>query len=168
MQPLQAFSSARPFDSRLRPPVDNRELEIDQRNGMKKYIASDGEGFDTSTACIRRHLEKCIELGRRGGEQDRHEAYRELGTALHTLEDFLAHCGCKHQSALNCLAETAAQPTTSSWLFISSATKMSSAMSVTEFVSERPLANLFLLCKCMKPQRILATARFRQLDMTAL
>ena len=27
-----------------------------------------------------------------GGESDKFEAYRELGTALHTLEDFLAHC----------------------------------------------------------------------------
>lgn len=27
-----------------------------------------------------------------GGEKERFEAYRELGTALHTLEDFLAHC----------------------------------------------------------------------------
>ena len=26
-----------------------------------------------------------------GGEKERYEAYRELGTALHTLEDFLAH-----------------------------------------------------------------------------
>lgn len=27
-----------------------------------------------------------------GGEKEKFEAYRELGTALHTLEDFLAHC----------------------------------------------------------------------------
>lgn len=26
------------------------------------------------------------------GEKEKFEAYRELGTALHTLEDFLAHC----------------------------------------------------------------------------
>lgn len=62
-------SNAQQYDSRLRPPVEDRELEIDQRNGMKKYIASDGEGFDTSTACIRKHLEKCIELGRRESRQ---------------------------------------------------------------------------------------------------
>lgn len=84
-------SDARQYDPRLRPPVEDRELEIDEQNGMKKYIASDDEGFDTSTKCIRRHLEKCIELGRNGGESDKFEAYRELGTALHTLEDFLAH-----------------------------------------------------------------------------
>ena len=57
-------SDARQYDPRLRPPVEDRELEIDEQNGMKKYIASDNEGFDTSTKCIRRHLEKCIELGR--------------------------------------------------------------------------------------------------------
>lgn len=104
---------------RLRPPVKDEELEIDHNNGMKKYIATEGRGFDTSTYCIRMHLRKCIELGRSewralsveksnvvdyisarllfllsidGGEKERYEAYRELGTALHTLEDFLAHC----------------------------------------------------------------------------
>jgi hypothetical protein len=58
-------SNAQQYDSRLRPPVEDRELEIDDRNGMKKYIASEGEGFETSTECIRKHLEKSIELGRR-------------------------------------------------------------------------------------------------------
>ncbi|KAK9898368.1 Het-C-domain-containing protein [Cystobasidium minutum MCA 4210] len=84
-------SDAQHYDMRLRPPVKDEELEIDPNNGMKKYIATEGQGFDTSTYCIRMHLRKCIELGRNGGEKERYEAYRELGTALHTLEDFLAH-----------------------------------------------------------------------------
>lgn len=52
-------------------------------------MASEGEGFDTSTAHIRRTLQRCIEYGRRarGSEgPDLWEAYRLLGTALHTLE----------------------------------------------------------------------------------
>lgn len=49
---------------RLRPPVRDIELEIDPNNGMKKYIATEGEGFETSTSCIRMHLRRCIELGR--------------------------------------------------------------------------------------------------------
>ena len=61
---------------------------------MKKYMATEGQGWDTSTACIRRNLEACIEHGRRarGREcDDLWEAYRLLGTGLHTLEDLLAH-----------------------------------------------------------------------------
>lgn len=57
-------SDAQRYDMRLRPPVKDEELEIDPNNGMKKYIATEGEGFDTSTSCIRMHLRKCIELGR--------------------------------------------------------------------------------------------------------
>lgn len=38
---------------------------------------------------------KCIEMGRRyrqsGKETDSYEAFRLLGQALHTLEDFTAH-----------------------------------------------------------------------------
>ncbi|KAH8120007.1 Het-C-domain-containing protein [Phellopilus nigrolimitatus] len=85
---------ARKFHPRLRPPVDPRELEIDQRTGMKNYMATENKGWDTSTAHIRRTFEKCIEHGRRaqGHEgDDLWEAYRLLGTGLHTLEDLLAH-----------------------------------------------------------------------------
>lgn len=101
---------ARSTHPKLRPPVEDRELEIDERTGMKvdishvwkskcwtllqKYMASENEGFDTSTACIRRTLKACIECGRRArGEEcvDLFEAYRLLGTGLHTLEDLLAH-----------------------------------------------------------------------------
>lgn len=86
----------RKYDPRLRPPVDEaRELRVDERNGMKMYIASDDQGFDTSTACIRRVFRKCIELGRQarqeGNEEKEFESFRLLGTGLHTLEDFSAH-----------------------------------------------------------------------------
>ncbi|EGG08407.1 uncharacterized protein MELLADRAFT_71466 [Melampsora larici-populina 98AG31] len=84
------------YDRRLRPRVDeDRELQIDERNGMKKYIASDHEEFDTSTKCIRRTFQKCIQIGREAraeNNQDKeHESFRLLGTGLHTLEDFSAH-----------------------------------------------------------------------------
>jgi hypothetical protein len=59
------------------------------------YIASDDQGFDTSTACIRRVFRQCIELGRQarqeGNEEKEFESLRLLGTGLHTLEDFSAH-----------------------------------------------------------------------------
>ncbi|KAL0951712.1 hypothetical protein HGRIS_008387 [Hohenbuehelia grisea] len=85
---------ARQYHPKLRPPVDPRELEIDERTGMKKYMATENEGWDTSTALIRRVFRECIEIGRRSGGQngaDLWEAYRLLGTGLHTLEDLLAH-----------------------------------------------------------------------------
>ncbi|KAH9081787.1 Het-C-domain-containing protein [Lactarius deliciosus] len=76
------------------PVVDPRELEIDSRTGMKNYMATENQGWDTSTAHIRRTLRNCIERGRRAGGSEGAElweAYRLLGTALHTLEDLLAH-----------------------------------------------------------------------------
>ncbi|KAF9029991.1 Het-C-domain-containing protein [Hymenopellis radicata] len=85
---------ARQFHPKLRPPVDPRELEIDERTGMKNYMATENEGWDTSTAHIRRVFKACIEHGRRsGGDEgaDLFEAYRLLGTGLHTMEDLLAH-----------------------------------------------------------------------------
>ncbi|THV06567.1 Het-C-domain-containing protein [Dendrothele bispora CBS 962.96] len=85
---------ARQFHPKLRPPVDSRELEIDPRTGMKNYMASEDQGWDTSTAHIKRIFRACIEHGRRsGGEEgaDLWEAYRLLGTGLHTMEDLLAH-----------------------------------------------------------------------------
>ncbi|THH19681.1 hypothetical protein EW146_g1532 [Bondarzewia mesenterica] len=85
---------ARQFHPMLRPPVDPRELEIDERTGMKKYMATEGHRWDTSTAHIRRTFQACIEHGRRAGGRegaDLFEAYRLMGTGLHTLEDLLAH-----------------------------------------------------------------------------
>ncbi|KAG8965532.1 hypothetical protein FRC03_000442, partial [Tulasnella sp. 419] len=90
----QVEGDARRYHPKLRPPVEDRELEIDINNGMKKYIASDNQGFDTSTAHIRRTLHNCIDRGRSSGGHngpELFEAYRLLGTALHTLEDFTAH-----------------------------------------------------------------------------
>ncbi|KAB5588066.1 hypothetical protein CTheo_8493 [Ceratobasidium theobromae] len=85
---------ARQFHPKLRPPVDHRELEIDQNTGMKNYIATEGQSWDTSTAHVRRTLEACIQHGRQANGHegaDMWEAFRLLGTALHTLEDLLAH-----------------------------------------------------------------------------
>ncbi|KAH9899296.1 heterokaryon incompatibility protein Het-C-domain-containing protein [Cubamyces lactineus] len=87
--------NARQYHPKLRPPVDPRELEIDPRTGMKNYIANENGSWDTSKALVRRTLERCIHLGRQaranGAKQDMYEAYRLLGQALHTLEDFPAH-----------------------------------------------------------------------------
>ncbi|KAI3622000.1 heterokaryon incompatibility protein het-c [Moniliophthora roreri] len=85
---------ARQFHPKLRPPVEDVELEIDERTGMKKYMATEDGGFDSSTAHIRRVFRSCIEYGRRAGGRegaDLWEAYRLLGTGLHTMEDLLAH-----------------------------------------------------------------------------
>lgn len=76
-------------------------------------MATEGESWDTSTAHIRRLLCECISLGRkvhgtkhsygRSGKEKQNssgdaddceemwEAFRLLGSALHTLEDLLAH-----------------------------------------------------------------------------
>jgi hypothetical protein len=49
----------------------------------------------TGRAHVRHVLLKCIDLGRRarngGGSEVQYEGFRELGNALHTLEDFTAH-----------------------------------------------------------------------------
>ncbi|KXN89330.1 hypothetical protein AN958_05828 [Leucoagaricus sp. SymC.cos] len=86
---------ARKYHPGLRGPVDPRELEIDHRTGMKNYIANEDGLWDTSKALVRRTLERCIHLGRQhrsqGRKQDEYEAYRLLGQAMHTLEDFPAH-----------------------------------------------------------------------------
>ncbi|EMD35500.1 hypothetical protein CERSUDRAFT_116237 [Gelatoporia subvermispora B] len=87
--------NARQYDERLRGPVNPQELEIDPRSGMKNYIANENGPWDTSKALVRRTLERCIHLGRmhraNGRKEDEYEAYRLLGQALHTLEDFAAH-----------------------------------------------------------------------------
>lgn len=57
-------------------------------------MATENQGWDTSTACIRRTFSRCIEAGRRAqGKESAElwEAYRLLGTGLHTMEDLLAH-----------------------------------------------------------------------------
>ncbi|RMZ67328.1 nima-interacting [Pyrenophora seminiperda CCB06] len=85
---------ARDYDRRLRAPVDERrELSIDERTGLKNYIASENMGITTSAGMVRDLLRRCIDLGRRSGGRgpDFHEALRLLGTATHCLEDYSAH-----------------------------------------------------------------------------
>ncbi|KAI9462276.1 heterokaryon incompatibility protein Het-C-domain-containing protein [Lactarius psammicola] len=68
------------------------QLTLDEP--VQNYMATENQGWDTSTAHIRRTLRRCIEYGRRAGGSEGAElweAYRLLGTALHTLEDLLAH-----------------------------------------------------------------------------
>jgi len=85
---------ARDYDRRLRGPVDERrELSVDERTGLKNYIASEDAGIMTSAGMVRDLLRRCIDLGRRSGGRgpDFHEALRLLGTATHCLEDYSAH-----------------------------------------------------------------------------
>ncbi|KAJ7158220.1 heterokaryon incompatibility protein Het-C-domain-containing protein [Mycena crocata] len=85
----------RKYHPKLRGPVEPIELEVDHRTGMKNYIANDSGHWATSKALVRQTLERCIHLGRQqrsqGRKEDEYEAYRLLGQALHTLEDFSAH-----------------------------------------------------------------------------
>lgn len=82
---------ARKYDPRLRGPVDPRELEVDPRTGMKNYIANEQGTWDTSKSLVRRVLTACIQTGRQarssGNNEALYEAYRLMGSALHTLED---------------------------------------------------------------------------------
>ncbi|KAM0720143.1 hypothetical protein Q7P37_004279 [Cladosporium fusiforme] len=87
---------ARQYDRRLRGPVDERrELAIDERNGMKNYIASEDVGITTSAGLVRNLFGKAIDLGRKykhsKDKSDFYEALRLLGTGCHCLEDFSAH-----------------------------------------------------------------------------
>jgi hypothetical protein len=85
---------ARDYDRRLRAPVDERrELSVNERTGLKHYIASEDQGITTSAGMVRDLLHRCIDLGRRSGGRgpDFHEALRLLGTATHCLEDYSAH-----------------------------------------------------------------------------
>lgn len=91
----QPGGDARRIDPRLRGPVLDVELEVDPRTGMKNYIANENGNWDTSSRLVRERIVQCIDMGRRarngGGETAVYEAYRLLGTLLHTLEDFTAH-----------------------------------------------------------------------------
>ncbi|RJE18406.1 HET-C domain protein [Aspergillus sclerotialis] len=89
---------ARQYDSRLRPPIRQVELDIDPDTGMKNYIANERGDWATSSAYIRYSLGRSIHYGRKytsggrkGDESDLCEALRCLGQGLHTLEDFGAH-----------------------------------------------------------------------------
>ncbi|KAK2461278.1 hypothetical protein APHAL10511_006805 [Amanita phalloides] len=86
---------ARRYHPKLRGPVNPMELQIDPQTGMKNYIANEHGNWDTSKAHVRRVLQECVRYGRlyrsQGRKEDEYEAFRLLGTALHTLEDFSAH-----------------------------------------------------------------------------
>ncbi|TFK39740.1 heterokaryon incompatibility protein Het-C-domain-containing protein [Crucibulum laeve] len=87
-------SDAKKCHKDLRGEVFKDEYAVDPETGMKNYIAHEGQGYDTSAAYIRKTLKECIAKGRRSQRKDteeNHEALRLLGSALHTLEDFLAH-----------------------------------------------------------------------------
>ncbi|KAF8320481.1 heterokaryon incompatibility Het-C, partial [Clavulina sp. PMI_390] len=85
----------RKYHPGLRGPIDPRELEVDPKTGMKNYIANESGSWDTSKALVRRTLKSCIEMGRKfrnsNRNEDQYEAFRLLGQAMHTLEDFPAH-----------------------------------------------------------------------------
>lgn len=68
-------------------------MSVDERNGLKSYIASEDLGIVTSAGLVRKLFLQSIDLGRRSGGRgaDFHEALRLLGTALHCLEDYSAH-----------------------------------------------------------------------------
>ncbi|KAF2637347.1 Het-C-domain-containing protein [Massarina eburnea CBS 473.64] len=85
---------AQQYDRRLRAPVDEeRELSVDERTGLKHYIASEDRGITTSAGMVRDLLHRCIDLGRQSGGRgpDFYEALRLLGTATHCMEDYSAH-----------------------------------------------------------------------------
>ncbi|KAJ3185480.1 hypothetical protein HDU87_000102 [Geranomyces variabilis] len=79
---------ARRYDPNLRGPVDPRELEVDVRTGLKNYIGNEQGGWATSTVFVRRSIERSVQAYQAGNKD---EAYRLLGQALHTMEDFPAH-----------------------------------------------------------------------------
>ncbi|KIO17760.1 hypothetical protein M407DRAFT_167739, partial [Tulasnella calospora MUT 4182] len=85
----------RKYHPKLRGPVHPQEYAVDPRTGMKNYIANEGGFWDTSKAHVRRLLEQCIAEGRSyrqsKNQENKFNAYRTLGSALHTLEDFFAH-----------------------------------------------------------------------------
>lgn len=80
----------------MRGPVDERrELSVDDRTGLKNYIANEDAGITTSAGMIRQLFKNSIKLGRsyarNGRKEDLHEALRLLGTGCHCLEDYSAH-----------------------------------------------------------------------------
>ena len=72
---------------------ERRELSVDERTGLKNYIASEDLGITTSAGMVRDLLRRSIDLGRRSGGRgpDFYEALRLLGTATHCMEDYSAH-----------------------------------------------------------------------------
>lgn len=93
--PAGYADNAKDIDQRLRGPVDPKELEIDPTTGMKNYIANSAQGWDTAADYIKEQLILSIGFGRNGSHKHqgslKKDAFRHLGAALHTLEDFAAH-----------------------------------------------------------------------------
>jgi hypothetical protein len=69
---------------------ERRELSVDERTGLKNYIASEDLGIVTSAGHVRNLFGRCIQLARQskrsGNKDDFYEALRLLGTGLHCLE----------------------------------------------------------------------------------
>lgn len=87
---------ARQYDPRLRGPVNERiELAVDERTGLKNYIANERVRITTSAGLVRNLFGRAIQLGRQfsrsGNKADFYEALRLLGTGCHCLEDYSAH-----------------------------------------------------------------------------
>lgn len=109
---------ARQYDRRLRGPVDEGvELGIDERTGMKNYIANEQAGIMTSAAHVRKLFATCIELargyGRNKNEADLYEAMRLMGTGLHCLEGTILDIytlSCKVTN--NCGSQTSSRTAT--------------------------------------------------------
>ena len=70
------------------------ELAIDERTGLKSYIASEDRGITTSAGLVRDLLRKCIHYARQSKrnrrDEDFFEALRLLGTANHCMEGISA------------------------------------------------------------------------------
>jgi len=90
---------AREFDARLRGPVQQVELDVDQNSGLKNYIANENGGWATSAGYVKFSMARSIHYGRlytcgsgnsAGKEADLCEALRCLGQGLHCLEVSLA------------------------------------------------------------------------------
>lgn len=83
--------NATEYYDRLRGPVDEQaELSIDERSGMKRYIAAESDNIMTSAKHVRALFTRCVELGRsykdNNNKADLYESLRLMGTGLHCLE----------------------------------------------------------------------------------
>jgi hypothetical protein len=81
-------------------------LSIDERTGLKHYIASEDRGITTSAQLVRNLFGRCIDLGRSFNrsrdKKEFYEALRLLGTACHCLEV------CSRQEEFGGVAESPA------------------------------------------------------------
>lgn len=78
-------ADARQYDSRLRGPVSQIELDIDLNTGMKNYIANENGNWSTSSGYVKFSMARSIHFGRvytngsgrsQGREEDLCEALR--------------------------------------------------------------------------------------------